>query len=285
MSSNKWTVGPGRGDPVTPGFEVSFELVTPELAAEWLAINRLDNRRVNPIRVARYAGELKAGAWGLSHQGIAMDDKGRLMDGQHRLTAIVETGISAPMMVCRKVSGGLFPVIDGGAARGASQFLTGKYATMRAAMARFLMKVEEDGGVAHLGTITTGTYTARAILDWLEVNDQVSDYGENYAKMASAAAASRKFQSATPAALLTAGYFVGPSKWDNWWDDVHALHSGSGVPDGNPLKALYSAAPASGGAQWTRVAVMRAFRVALAYRDGQPMHVVRRNMYDTVRFW
>ena len=78
--------------------KTEVRLITPELAAEWLERNKV-NREWRPHRTAEYARIMQAGAWILTHQGILLDVDGNLVDGQHRLTAIVDTGITVKMMV------------------------------------------------------------------------------------------------------------------------------------------------------------------------------------------
>jgi hypothetical protein len=63
--------------------------VTPDQAIQWLEGNT-HNRPVNQAHVYRLAREIKAGRWRLTHQGIAFDTDGLLIDGQHRLWAVVE---------------------------------------------------------------------------------------------------------------------------------------------------------------------------------------------------
>lgn len=72
--------------------------VTPELAKSWLLQNNF-NRPQRPDLVADYARQIRDGRWRRNHQGIAFTEKGTLLDGQHRLFAIVETGITVPMLV------------------------------------------------------------------------------------------------------------------------------------------------------------------------------------------
>lgn len=73
--------------------------ISPELAKEMLAKNMKNNRRLNHEAVRRYARIMKAGGWILSHQGIAFNDKGELIDGQHRLEAIVMANVPVTTMV------------------------------------------------------------------------------------------------------------------------------------------------------------------------------------------
>ena len=72
--------------------------VSPELAKEWLRSNTF-NRKASQATVNRYAGDMKSGEWRLNHQGIAFDDQGILVDGQHRLLAVVKSCATVRMMV------------------------------------------------------------------------------------------------------------------------------------------------------------------------------------------
>jgi hypothetical protein len=74
------------------------EKITPKKAAEYLK-RKLPNRRTRPSLVVKYATDMKAGRWMLTHEGIAFDKRGRLIDGQHRLEAIIVAGVSIEMYV------------------------------------------------------------------------------------------------------------------------------------------------------------------------------------------
>lgn len=69
-------------------YDVVME-ITPELALKWLEGNT-HNRPVNQAHVDRLVRDILAGRWRLTHQGIAFDTEGLLIDGQHRLWAIAE---------------------------------------------------------------------------------------------------------------------------------------------------------------------------------------------------
>ena len=49
--------------------------------------------------VAQYADDMLNGHWDLTHQGIAFNTKGELIDGQHRLAAIVKAGVTVKLLV------------------------------------------------------------------------------------------------------------------------------------------------------------------------------------------
>ncbi len=73
-------------------------VVSPRLAAHWLK-NNFGNRPVSEDTVAAYARDAVNGLFLTTHQGIAFNDKDELIDGQHRLLAIVKSGISCTLMV------------------------------------------------------------------------------------------------------------------------------------------------------------------------------------------
>lgn len=72
--------------------------VDPATAQAWLAHNR-GNRKLKEQSVVSYARDMRAGRWLLTHQGIAFNDKKELIDGQHRLHAIVKCGKAVRMFV------------------------------------------------------------------------------------------------------------------------------------------------------------------------------------------
>lgn len=74
------------------------ESITPDMASSWLAKNN-HNRNLSASLVAKYARSMLSGDWSLTHQGIAFYDDGSLADGQHRLNAIVISGVTVKMQV------------------------------------------------------------------------------------------------------------------------------------------------------------------------------------------
>jgi len=90
--------------------------VSPQLAAEWLTRNT-NNRPLSKNTVQQLAGQIQRGEWQLTHQGIAFDEDGTLIDGQHRLAAIVKAGITVPLTVTHGVPRTAFTVMDTGRKR------------------------------------------------------------------------------------------------------------------------------------------------------------------------
>lgn len=106
----------------TPPMRMTVELVTPEIALRWLAMNQ-SNRPISEDLVKRYAEDMKAGRWKTTHQGIAFDASGLLLDGQHRLRAIVRAKIGMRVVVFRDCDRESFDRLDTGRKRTAADAL------------------------------------------------------------------------------------------------------------------------------------------------------------------
>jgi hypothetical protein len=100
-----------------------MELITPSVASAMLEGN-VDNRTVAEAIVNQYASDMAAGRWALSGQPIIISDDGYLNDGQHRLLAIVKSGMSVEMLVVRGVSRESRSVVDIGKVRSAGNVVS-----------------------------------------------------------------------------------------------------------------------------------------------------------------
>ncbi|WP_405993756.1 hypothetical protein [Streptomyces sp. NBC_00986] len=67
--------------------------------------------------VTHLARAIERGEWKLTHQGIAFDENGQLVDGQHRLAAIVKAGMAVEILVAHDVPRSAFTVMDTGRKR------------------------------------------------------------------------------------------------------------------------------------------------------------------------
>lgn len=79
------------------------EVITPAIAREYLKKNTDRNRKLSKKVVENYAATMREGNWYATHQGIAFNAKGELIDGQHRLKAIIEANVPVVMNVTRGV--------------------------------------------------------------------------------------------------------------------------------------------------------------------------------------
>ncbi|PIJ36758.1 hypothetical protein BMW24_003590 [Mycobacterium heckeshornense] len=116
----------------------SIVYVTPEMAERWLGHNKV-NRNLRNRRVDQFARDMRSGRWQLTGEAIKFGKSGNLIDGQHRLWAVIESGCTVPMFVVRGVQDEVQGVLDSGSARTAADNLgmTGhKNANLVASIAR-----------------------------------------------------------------------------------------------------------------------------------------------------
>lgn len=102
---------------------VSLVQLTPDRATELLAKNT-NNRNVSKDNIAKLAKYLKDGAFYFNGATVVVSDTGVIMDGQHRLYAIEQTGISAPILLVEGVHPDALASIDQGRPRTVSDILT-----------------------------------------------------------------------------------------------------------------------------------------------------------------
>lgn len=101
---------------------VNIENITPQLAKLWLEKNT-SNRPISENTVTFYANEMSRGRWHETNQGIGFFKDGTLADGQHRLNAVIVSGMTVKMQVTRGMDQGAMTGIDGGKKRTAADHL------------------------------------------------------------------------------------------------------------------------------------------------------------------
>lgn len=87
--------------------------------AKRLLIGNLKNRDQRKHRIKNLSSVIRHKGWITTHQGIAISKSGRVLDGQHRLEAIVLSGIGVDVMVCYDIEDddAYYMAIDAGAER------------------------------------------------------------------------------------------------------------------------------------------------------------------------
>lgn len=87
-----------NAESVLKNIRTKMVLITPKKAGKWLQSNT-KNRDVSEDHVARLADDMTNKKWMITHQGVAFNCDGTLLDGQHRLMAVVKSGTSQWMPV------------------------------------------------------------------------------------------------------------------------------------------------------------------------------------------
>jgi len=123
-------------------------IMTPEVAALLLERNE-GNRTMNYRNLTQLKADINAGSWAFNGEPIIVSRDGLLNDGQHRLTAIVETGVSVPLLVCFGLDRESRKTVDQGAKRDAGDILAldgVRNARTSAAIASVILRYEAGDG-------------------------------------------------------------------------------------------------------------------------------------------
>lgn len=91
--------------------KVKVVSVTPDFAAKMLEKNT-NNRQISEHVVARYAKDMKEGRWGVSESAICFDETGLQINGQHRLWAVLNSGVTVDMIIAEGYPVGAINYID-----------------------------------------------------------------------------------------------------------------------------------------------------------------------------
>jgi hypothetical protein len=100
--------------------EFAVETITPSIAHKLLdetEAQGFTNRSVRKNKIVMFAHDMEDGLWQITHQPVAITDSGAVLDGQHRLMAVVAAGVDVQMLVMRGADPETFKVLDTGAVR------------------------------------------------------------------------------------------------------------------------------------------------------------------------
>jgi hypothetical protein len=79
------------------------ETITPEMAQNYLDANHENQRPLKNARIKKYAEDIANNMWLLNGESIIIADDGTILDGQHRLSAIVLANKSVEIMVVKGI--------------------------------------------------------------------------------------------------------------------------------------------------------------------------------------
>lgn len=148
--------------------QTSLETITPDMAAAMLEKNT-GNRNLKEKHIQRIASDLKEGRWHWNGASIVLNGDGTILDGQHRLMAIVRSGVPAQTMVVRGLSKSVQPTIDSNITRKANDVLTMRgvpYSTRVAALVRMAVAVNN-------GWVAPANMSNTSVLDFVDQNPDV----------------------------------------------------------------------------------------------------------------
>ena len=213
-----------------------FTTITPKEAVVWLDTKNAHNRPISQSTVERYTQEIRANRWKANGQSICVGRSGNLLNGQHRLTALVAANTSIECLVVWGVEDSAFDTIDDGNKRSlADVFAVSKelHPALLSAGVRFLW-VYATGQIA-TRDLRRGTIATKPIFeDTLKKHPGLRQSTKFYSLIKS-----RPGGLLIPAGMAIGLHYlfalVNDKKADEFFD---ALQSGIGLMEGHSILML-----------------------------------------------
>lgn len=198
--------------------------ITPEIALQMLQLNTA-NRPLNAHHVRVLAREMKRGRWKLNGDTICVNQN-RLIDGQHRLMAVVESGCAIETLIVQDLDPDVFDTKDVGRRRTASDTLAvrGEISTCHLAAALCVVDRYMTGRMMQKATYT---------------NTEVEELLLKYPGVRQSVVKTRETKRLLPTSILTACHFLfselDPVAADQFVVDLIGGHN---LTEGDPVYVL-----------------------------------------------
>jgi hypothetical protein len=260
----------------SPRPTVKIEPVTPTMADKWLGTQER-NRHLRDSRVEFFVALIERGEWKLTNDALSFDSDGRLINGQHRLTALVVCEATLPFVVLRGLPPEVQDIMDTGLARKMADALKLRgenYVTSLAAGLRWEHRLRyiENGGEAVHYRDGSQRSTITVLLGIFE--EDPGGWREGAATLQAISAEIR----------------VRPGVGIAIWRRLHAIDSdeaeafyaglvsGAGLPEGSPILALRKQLGKSHAKGWGKMPDYREGALILKawnlWREGQSVDLV-----------
>lgn len=227
--------------------------LTPQMAEEWLGANLESQRLIQQVTVEKYKYAMLNGLWQKTGESIILDDSGKLLNGQHRLKAVVEAKYTIKdQVVVRGVPQEAFRAMDTGRRRQAYDVLT-IAGHGGSGEQRYVKTLGAVASIAHLyklgynpiaagssrdsfkrdGTVRTSMVTHMDILKFVENNGTV----KSSTKLVMDVQGFTRLM--MPSSYLAWAHYQG-RKLDAALADeyVHAMITGANLKPGDPFRIL-----------------------------------------------
>lgn len=214
------------------------ETITPDNARAFLDKNK-DNRNMREATAQFYAQQIKKkkDGWALNGKTIVIGKDGRVLDGQHRLRAVILANKSIQSFVVRDIDPDTFGTIDVGLRRSPADILTihskgrVRWPTAVAAALKIVNQFEEDG------TYNTSKEREKSLThgDLIRLYDENDDIQDNLEVISQY----KNILNVIPYSLATSLYTVmkriDPAACEKFW---LRFDSGADMKVGHPVLAL-----------------------------------------------
>lgn len=227
----------------------TYIAVSPEIARKWLDRNAV-NRSLRQGKVEQYARDMAAGRWTLGESAICFGVDGHLLNGQHRLHAVIKANVTVIFLVIRNMPVEAMPNMDIGTARTAGDVLhfEGEHNTHALAAVTKQCLLYTDGRIYkdNRSQVCSPSELSGFLAEHPEIRHSVKT-----------SLAARKSLDAPPSAIGAAHWIIAGVNGTPLADlYVNQLSTRVGEPEGSPILAVDS-----------RLRELRRYRSKLPGRD------------------
>lgn len=162
-----------------------FAEITPQVAQRWLGLN-INNREKTKSNLTKLGQDMLDGNYRLNGESIIVSSKGKILDGQHRLTKCAETGVSIISVVVTGIEEETQSSIDTGVVRTLAHNLQmsrglAKFASTNLASAIVITRSWDAGTRTHDGS----GMTVQQGLAWLDAHPELIELSAEATRLAS----------------------------------------------------------------------------------------------------
>lgn len=222
-----------------------IEIITPQIAKEYLETNLDRQRNVTKSHRFHLAQQMARGQWVMTGEPIMFDVDGRLVNGQHRLWAIIDSGVSLEFVVIRDIPRESFLSMDRGKVRsnanifaihGTKNHTTLASATFGVLNYRRALAVTKviNGKVVRGGSLNTYTRPSSSeLIAEYDANAESYDHAANLASYMKKLCAPSVVATLSALAMIDACH----NSWEVklFWESIK---TGAGLMNGDPELVL-----------------------------------------------
>jgi hypothetical protein len=155
------------------------EYITPQLA-KFLMTRNISNRPICKNNIKYLKQQALSGNWKFSGEPIQIDTEGNLINGQHRLTVIIELEKALPLLILSGFKNEIFSVLDTGKKRQGADVLAilgVKNSAMVSAAIRIVNTVE-DNSYNSVAGLSYRNFSNQDVLNFYLKHQEIEKSGE-----------------------------------------------------------------------------------------------------------
>jgi|DEB0MinimDraft_6_1074348.scaffolds.fasta_scaffold00040_26 hypothetical protein len=158
--------------------DITVEVIDAKKAKEYLDKNIYHNRRISPHSLLQYSTMMQKKQWIPNGDTVKFDVDGKLIDGQHRLSAVLKTGVPMETIVVRNLPREAFNTLDFGKKRSAGDVLCTRglsYTQNIAASVRIVLSLRGLDNITPAAiTSIRNKITTPDIIDYVLTNEDIA---------------------------------------------------------------------------------------------------------------